>query len=328
MSTAVTPGRPPSATSGGPGALSGRPSADAPSLKRARGRYGEKVAYGALVTSAGLTVAVTIGIFVSLLLPALNFFREVGVTEFLFGSRWAPTFADASFGVLPLLTGTFWTTLIGLLIAVPFGLGAAVYLSEYASWRTRRVLKPVLELLAGIPSVVYGYFALYFVAPELLEGLLGLELGTFSVLAAGLVLGVMIIPTVASLSEDAMSAVPQALRQGSYALGANKMRTVLRTVIPAAFSGITASIVLALSRAVGETMIVALAAGTRAQIVTSPKEEGQTMTGFIAQTATGESVPGTLGYNTLFAVGLLLFCITLLFNLIAAAVVRRYREAY
>ena len=326
MSTTVTPGRPPSAPRGGPGALTG--ATDAPSLKRAKGRHGERVAFGALAASAGLTVAVTIGIFVSLLVPALNFFSEVGVSEFLFGSRWAPTFADASFGVLPLLTGTFWTTVIGLLIAVPFGLGAAVYLSEYASARTRRVLKPVLELLAGIPSVVYGYFALYFVAPEILEGLLGLELGTFSVLAAGLVLGVMIIPTVASLSEDAMSAVPQSLRQGSYALGANKMRTVLRTVIPAAFSGITASIVLALSRAVGETMIVALAAGTRAQVVTSPKEEGQTMTGFIAQTATGESVPGTLGYNTLFAVGLLLFCITLLFNLIAAAVVRRYREAY
>ena len=326
MSTTVTSGRPPSARRGGPGASPGTP--DVPSLQRAKGRHGEKVAYGALVTSAGLTVAVTIGIFVSLLLPALNFFSEVGVTEFLFGSRWAPTFADASFGVLPLLTGTFWTTVIGLLIAVPFGLGAAVYLSEYAGARTRKVLKPVLELLAGIPSVVYGYFALYFVAPELLEGLLGLELGTFSVLSAGLVLGVMIIPTVASLSEDAMSAVPQALRQGSYALGANKMRTVLRTVIPAAFSGITASIVLALSRAVGETMIVALAAGTRAQVVTSPREEGQTMTGFIAQTATGESVPGTLGYNTLFAVGLLLFCITLLVNVIAAAIVRRYREAY
>ena len=326
MSTTVTSGRPPSAPRGGSGARSG--AADRPSLERSGGRHGEKVAYAALVASAGLTVAVTIGIFVSLLLPALNFFSEVGVAEFLFGSRWAPTFADASFGVLPLLTGTFWTTVIGLLIAVPFGLGAAVYLSEYAGARTRKVLKPVLELLAGIPSVVYGYFALYFVAPELLEGLLGLELGTFSVLSAGLVLGVMIIPTVASLSEDAMCAVPQALRQGSYALGANKMRTVLRTVIPAAFSGITASIVLALSRAVGETMIVALAAGTRAQVVTSPREEGQTMTGFIAQTATGESVPGTLGYNTLFAVGLLLFCITLLVNVIAAAIVRRYREAY
>ena len=326
MSTTVNPGRPPSAARGGAGALSG--ATGAPSLRRAKGRYGERVAFWALAGSAGLTVAVTLGIFVSLLLPAIEFFQQVPFSKFLFGSRWAPTFADASFGVLPLLTGTFWTTLIGLLIAVPFGLGAAVYLSEYAGERTRRVLKPVLELLAGIPSVVYGYFALYFVAPKVLEGALGLELGTFSVLAAGLVLGVMIIPTVASLSEDAMSAVPQALRQGSYALGANKMRTVLRTVIPAAFSGITASIVLALSRAVGETMIVALAAGTRAQVVSSPTEEGQTMTGFIAQTATGESTPGTLGYDTLFAVGLLLFCITLVFNLIAAAVVRRYREAY
>jgi phosphate ABC transporter permease protein PstC len=327
MSSTVVPDRPPSAPRGGPGGRSGTRPGDN-SLRRAKGRHGERVAHGALAASAGLTVAVTIGIFVSLLLPAIEFFQQVSFSDFLLGSRWAPTFADASFGVLPLLTGTFWTTLIGLLIAVPFGLGAAIYLSEYAGARTRRVLKPVLELLAGIPSVVYGYFALYFVAPELLEGLLGLELGTFSVLAAGLVLGVMIIPTVASLSEDAMSAVPQALRQGSYALGANKMRTVLRTVIPAAFSGITASIVLALSRAVGETMIVALAAGTRAQIVTSPKQEGQTMTGFIAQTATGESVPGTLGYDTLFAVGLLLFCLTLVFNLIAAAVVRRFREAY
>jgi phosphate transport system permease protein len=286
------------------------------------------VAYGILAGSAALTVAVTIGIFLSLLLPALDFFGEVSLSDFLTGTRWAPTFADASFGVVPLLTGTFWTTLIGLLIAVPFGLGAAVYLSEYAGSRTRKVLKPVLEILAGIPSVVYGYFALYFVAPDILRGLLGVEIGTFSVLAAGLVLGIMIIPTVASLSEDALSAVPQALRQGSYALGANKMRTTLRTVFPAAISGITASIVLALSRAVGETMIVALAAGTRAQVVSSPTMEGQTMTGFIAQTATGESTPGTLGYNTLFAVGLLLFVVTLFFNLIAAAAVRRYREAY
>ena len=188
MSSTVTPGR--------------------PSLHRAKGRYGERVAHGALAGSAGLTVAVTIGIFVSLLLPAIEFFQQVSFSDFLFGSRWAPTFADASFGVLPLITGTLWTTFIGLLIAVPFGLGAAVYLSEYASWRTRKVLKPVLELLAGIPSVVYGYFALYCVAPEILRGILGIDLGTFSVLAAGLVLGIMIIPTVASLSEDAMSAVP------------------------------------------------------------------------------------------------------------------------
>jgi phosphate transport system permease protein len=297
-------------------------------IRRTRGRYGEKAALAVLAGAAAVTVGITLAIFLSLLFPALEFFREVGVWEFLGGDRWAPTFADADFGVLPLISGTLWTTAIGLAVAVPFGLGAAIYLSEYAGQRTRRVLKPVLEVLAGVPSVVYGYFALYFVAPQLLEGLFNLELGTFSVLSAGLVLGVMIIPTVASLSEDAMSAVPQALRQGSYALGANKMRTTLRIVVPAAVSGITASIVLALSRAVGETMIVALAAGTRAQVVTDPTMDGQTMTGFIAQTATGESTPGSLGFNTLFAVGLLLFVITLLCNLVAAAIVRRYREAY
>jgi phosphate ABC transporter permease protein PstC len=297
-------------------------------LRKQKGRYGEKLAGGALLGSALLTVAITIGIFLSLLLPALDFFRQIHLSAFLGGTRWAPTFADPDFGVLPLVTGTLWTTAIGLLIAVPFGLGAAVYLSEYAGERTRKILKPVLELLAGIPSVVYGYFALYFVAPQILNGVFGVGVGTFSVLAAGLVLGIMIIPTVASLSEDAMSAVPQALRQGSYALGSNKMRTTLRVVLPAAFSGITASIVLGLSRAVGETMIVALAAGTRAQVVSSPTMEGQTMTGYIAQTATGESTPGTLGYDTLFAVGLLLFLVTLAFNLIAARVVRRYREAY
>jgi phosphate ABC transporter permease protein PstC len=281
-----------------------------------------------LMASAGLSVLITVGIFVSLLLPAIQFFREVDVVDFLTGTRWAPRFADSGFGVLPLVTGTLWTTAIGLLIAVPFGLGAAVYLSEYAHQSVRKVLKPVLEVLAGIPSVVYGYFALYFVAPVFLNGLLGVGVGTFSVLAAGLVLGVMIIPTVASLSEDAMSAVPQSLRQGSFALGANKMRTTLRVVFPAAISGITASIVLALSRAVGETMIVALAAGTQAQMVTSPTMNGQTMTGFIAQTATGESTPGSLTYNTLFAVGLLLFTITLIINLIAARIVRRIREVY
>jgi phosphate ABC transporter permease protein PstC len=278
--------------------------------------------------SAALSVAVTVAIVLALLEPALAFLREVRLRDFLTGSRWAPTFADADFGVLPLVTGTLWTTFIGLLIAVPFGLGAAIYLSEYAHERVRRILKPVLEILAGIPSVVYGYFALYFVAPVVLKNLLSLDVGTFSVLAAGLVLGVMIIPTVASLSEDAMSAVPQELRQGSYALGANRMRTTLRVVFPAAISGITASIVLALSRAVGETMIVALAAGTRAQVVGSPLEAGQTMTGFIAQTATGESTPGSLTYNTLFAVGLLLFVITLVINLIAASIVRRIREVY
>ncbi len=279
--------------------------------------------------AAGLSVLVTVGIVLALLFPALEFFRQVSVVEFLTGTRWTPRFSgQESYGVLPLVTGTLWTTAIGLCIAVPFGLGAAVYLSEYARPQVRKVLKPVLEVLAGVPSVVYGFFALTFVAPVVLNGLLGLEVGTFSVLSAGLVLGIMIIPTVASLSEDAMSAVPQSLRHGSLALGANRMRTTLRVVFPAAISGIAASIVLALSRAIGETMIVALAAGTQPRMVSNPGQAGQTMTGFIAQTATGESTPGTLSYDTLYAVGLALFLLTLVINIISIRLVRKFREAY
>jgi phosphate ABC transporter permease protein PstC len=278
--------------------------------------------------SGALSVFITIGILVALLIPALDFFRQVSILDFLTGTRWAPTFADKSFGVLPLVTGTLWTTAIGLMVAVPIGLAVAIYLAEYASTRVRKTFKPMLELLAGIPSVVYGYFALSFVAPVFLQRILHVDVGTYSVLSAGLVLGVMIIPTIASLSEDAMSAVPQTLRHGSLALGANKLRTTLRVVFPAAISGIAAAIVLGLSRAVGETMIVALAAGTRADVVTDPTMNGQTMTGFIAQTATGESTPGTLTYDTLFAVGLLLFALTLFFNIISIRLVRRFREAY
>lgn len=279
--------------------------------------------------AAMLSVVVTVGIVFALAMPAVDFFRQVSIVEFLTGTTWSPRFAgQESYGVLPLVTGTAWTTAIALCISIPFGLGAAVYLAEYAPQRVRKVLKPILEVLAGVPSVVYGYFALAFVAPNVLRGLLGINVGTFSVLAAGLVLGVMIIPTVASLSEDAMSAVPSALRQGSLALGANKMRTTLRVVFPAAVSGIAASIVLGLSRAVGETMIVALAAGTQPRIVGSATLPGQTMTGYIAQTATGESTPGTLGYESLYAVGLLLFVITLLINIVSIRLVRRFREAY
>lgn len=298
-------------------------------LNRQSARRGERVTLALLAGSALLSVLVTVGIVAALLLPALDFFREVSVKEFLTGTRWTPRFSgQESYGVLPLVTGTLWTTAIALLIAVPFGLGAAIYLSEYAPPRVRKVLKPVLEVLAGIPSVVYGFFALAFVAPVILSDLLHVDVGTFSVLAAGIALGIMIIPTVASLSEDAMSAVPSELRQGSLALGANRMRTTLRVVFPAAISGIAASIVLGLSRGVGETMIVALAAGTQARVVTGPTQYGQTMTGFIAQTATGESTPGTLGYDTLYAVGLLLFLLTLVMNIISIGLVRRFREAY
>ncbi|KJL28303.1 phosphate ABC transporter permease subunit PstC [Microbacterium oxydans] len=303
--------------------------APAPSSSFAgRRRPGEFLIKLGLRLAAAITVVTTVGIVIALLVPSLSFFAEVSPFEFLFGTRWAPRFADASFGVLPLVTATLWTTVIALLVAVPFGLGAAILLAEYAKPRVRKVLKPLLEILAGIPTVVYGFFALQFVQGTVLRDWLQLPTGAFSVLAAGLVMGVMIIPTIASIAEDAMSAVPSALRQGSAALGANRMQTTLRVVFPAALSGIVAAVVLGISRAVGETMIVAIAAGSQAQLVSNPLEQGQTMTGFIANAALGDSRVGSLEYNTLFAVGLLLFLITLLINFISIRFVRRFREAY
>jgi phosphate ABC transporter permease protein PstC len=300
-----------------------------PSLAAAHHRRpGEAVAKMMLRLAAWLTIVITVGIVIALIIPALEFFAEVPIHDFLFGTRWAPRFAQASFGVIPLITATIWTTAIALLTAVPLGLGSAVLLSEYAHPRLRRVLKPILEILAGVPTVVYGLFALAFVQGKVLRDWLHLPTGSFSVLAAGLVMGVMIVPTVASLSEDAMSAVPNSMRQGSAALGANRMQTTLRVVFPAALSGIVAAIVLGVSRAVGETMIVAIAAGGQARIVTGALEQGQTMTGFIANAALGDSRVGSIEYNTLFAVGLLLFIITLLINFISIRFVRRFREAY
>ncbi|MDP9444231.1 MAG: phosphate ABC transporter permease subunit PstC [Actinomycetota bacterium] len=293
-----------------------------------RRRPGEAVVVTVLRVCAGLSVVVTVGIVVSLLGPALDFFRQVPVVEFLTGTVWRPNFQPQQYGVLPLVGGTLMTTVIGLLVAVPFGLGSAMYLSEYAGRRTRARLKPVLELLAGVPSVVYGFFALQFVTPVLLQDWLGLEVGFTNVLAAGLVLGVMVIPTVASLSEDAMHAVPDALRQGSFAMGANRMQTTLRVVFPAAISGIAAAIVLGLSRAIGETMIVALAAGSVPNLSLDPREGMQTMTGYVAQTAGGENIVGSLSYDTLFAVGLLLFGMTLVVNLVSISLVRRFRQEY
>ncbi len=291
-------------------------------------RYGEAAIRFVLRIAAAVTVVTTIGILVALLIPSIGFFAEVPLFEFLFGTRWAPQFADASFGVIPLVTATLWTTVIALLVAIPLGLGAAVFLAEYATSRLRKVLKPLLEILAGVPTVVYGYFALQFVQTTVLREWLQLETGAFSVLAAGLVMGVMIVPTIASISEDAMSAVPHSMRQGSAALGANRMQTTLRVVFPAALSGIVAAVVLGISRAVGETMIVAIAAGNQATIVTNPLQAGQTMTGFIANAALGDSRVGSLEYDTLFAVGLLLFIITLLINFVSIRFVRRFREAY
>ncbi len=293
-----------------------------------KSRPAERAILGAFRIASLLTVLITVAILIALAVPSIAFFAQVPIVDFLFGDRWAPRFADASFGVVPLVTATAWTTVIALAVAVPFGLGAAIYLAEYAHPRSRRVLKPILEVLAGIPTVVYGYFALIFVQTVVFREWLQLPTESFSVLAAGVVMGVMIIPTIASISEDAMSAVPVAMRQGSAALGANKMQTTIRVVFPAALSGIIAAVVLGVSRAVGETMIVAIAAGQQARIVGNPLEQGQTMTGFIANAALGDSRVGSLEYDTLYAVGLLLFAITLLMNWISIALVRRFREAY
>ena len=320
-------------TAGGPAFQPGRPAASPPnppvvSLRSSRKRYGESAIEWILRLASILTILITAGILVALAIPSIGFFAEVSVTEFLFGTRWAPRFAESSFGVLPLITATAWTTVIALMVAIPLGLGAAVYLSEYAHPGLRKVLKPVLEILAGIPTVVYGLFALQFIQATVLRDWLQLDTGAFSVLAAGLVMGVMIVPTIASISEDSMSAVPLSMRQGSAALGANRMQTTIRVIFPAALSGISAAVVLGISRAVGETMIVAIAAGGQARIVTGALEQGQTMTGFIASAALGDSQVGSPEYETLFAVGLLLFLITLLINFLSIRFVRKFREAY
>jgi phosphate transport system permease protein len=279
-----------------------------------------------LASCALISIVTTVGIVVSLLFPAIEFFREVSPWEFFTGTNWAPLFEPSSFGVLPLIIGTFSVTFWALVVAVPFGLGTAIFLSEYASRRTRDVLKPILEILAGIPTVVYGYFALIAVTPLLRD--IGLHVDIFNALAAGLVMGVMLIPTVASLSEDAMSAVPQALRDGAYGLGADRLQVATRVVVPAAISGIIASFVLAISRAVGETMIVLIAAGQLPQVTLDPRATIETLTAFIGATGNGDLPTGSIEYKTIFAVGLTLFAMTLVMNVIAIRLVRRYREVY
>jgi phosphate transport system permease protein len=287
---------------------------------RAKSRPGERVITLVLRISAYASVAITFGIIAALIRPVLDFFAEVPLGDF---------FAfEGPYAVLPLVTATLMVTVIALLLAVPLGLGAALYLSEYASRRARKVLKPTVELLAGVPSVVYGFFALTFVTPTLLQDILNIDVGFTNALAAGLVLGVMIIPTIASLAEDAFSAVPQSMRQGSLAMGANRMQTSLRVVFPAALSGVAAAVVLGMSRAIGETMIVTLAAGSLKKFSLDPRDGMQTMTGFMATTAGGENPVGSIDYNKLFAVGLLLFVITLVLNLISISIVRRYRQVY
>jgi phosphate transport system permease protein len=295
-------------------------------ITQTRRRWGEQIIKGLLALCALVSVATTLGIVVALVEPALEFFDEVSVRDFLTGTEWTPLFEPPQFGVLPLVAGTLAVTFWAMLVAMPLGLGAAIYLSEYARPRVRKALKPALEVLAGIPTVVFGYFALLFVSPLLRD--IGLNAEVFNVLSASLVIGVMLIPTVASLSEDAMAAVPQALRDGAYGLGASKLQVSTRIVVPAAISGIVASYVLAISRAVGETMIVLLAAGLQPRIDWNPLHSMETMTAFIAAIGQGDVPTGSIEYKTIFAVGLTLFVITFALNIVAIRLVRRFREVY
>jgi len=295
-------------------------------LRAQRRRVGEDVVKGALAVCALISVATTVGIVVALFVPAFEFFQEISIVDFLTGRDWSPLFQPAHFGVLPLVAGTLLVTAIASAVAMPFGLGAAIYLSEYASPRTRGILKPAFEVLAGIPTIVFGYFALTFVTPLLRD--LGIEVDIFNTLSAGLVMGVMLMPTVASLSEDAMGAVPRDLRDGAHALGSTKVQVATRIVVPAAVSGIIASFVLAISRAVGETMIVLIAMGQQPNLALDPREAAETMTAFIAATGAGDVPTGSIEYKTIFAVGALLFVMTLVMNLFAIRLVRKYREVY
>ncbi len=279
-----------------------------------------------LFLCAAGSILITAGIILVLLWETIAFFRDVPITEFLFGTVWTPLFFDKHFGVLPLVTGTLLASLIAMAVALPAGLLIAIYLSEYASSGFRRAVRPVLEVLAGVPTVVYGYFALLFVTPllqHIVPGLAG-----FNALSPGIVMGIMILPLVSSLSEDALRSVPNGLREGAYALGATRMETSLRVIVPAAFSGISAATVLAMSRAIGETMIVAIAAGQQPRLTLDPRVPVETMTAYIVQVSLGDTPAGTLEYRTIFAVGMLLFICTFALNLMSNWLRQRVREEY
>jgi phosphate transport system permease protein len=280
-----------------------------------------------LAACAYVSVLTTFGIVFVLIFETIAFFREVSVVEFLTSTTWSAAFANPQFGIIVLISGTLLTSIIAIAVALPVGLLAAIFLSEYASTRLRRWLKPALEVLAGVPTIVYGYFALTFVTP-FLQSTIFPSLTIFNALSAGLVMGVMIIPTIASVSEDAIYAVPQSLREGAYALGATKREVATKIVVPAALSGIVAATILGISRAIGETMIVAVAAGNLAQLTANPQEAVQTMTAFIVQVASGDTPTGSLTFNTIFAVGTTLFIMTLILNIVSYLFVRRFREIY
>ena len=291
-----------------------------------RARWGEKGIEFVLMLAALSSVLVTLGIVAVLLYESSTFFRHVSIIEFLTATEWTPLFENPRFGILPLLCGTIVTTLVALAVAIPLGTLGAIYLSEYAPTGVREGLKPVLELLAAVPTVVYGYFALLFVTPllqRLMPGLPG-----FNLLSAGLVIGVMIVPYVSSLSEDAMHAVPMQIREASYAMGATRMQTALRVVLPASLSGTTAAYILGISRALGETMVVAIAAGMQPNLTLDPTQPAATITAFIVQVSLGDLPHGSVGYQSIFAAGLMLMLLTLVFNIGGYFLRKRYREVY
>jgi phosphate transport system permease protein len=294
-------------------------------LRRKR-KLGETLIEASLFISAAASILTTIGIIYELFKESLLFFSEVPLSEFLLGTKWQPQIG--AYGVLPLVTATLMTTFIGMLVALPLGLFVAVYLSEYASSRARSIIKPVLEVLAGIPTVVYGFFALTFITP-LLRTVLGKDVvEIYNTASAGIAMGILILPTIATMSEDALNAVPDALRQAAYGLGATRLETALRIVVPAAISGIAAAFIVGISRAIGETMIVALAAGAGPNLTFNPFKPAETMTGYIVRISGGDLSYDSIDYNSIFAIGLLLFFITLTLNIISQRIVRRFREEY
>jgi phosphate transport system permease protein len=300
--------------------------AEAARRARTRRRLGEAGIHVGLALCGAFSILTTAGIIAVLIFETVEFFREVPLWRFLTDTAWTPLFADKHYGILVLASATALTTVIALAVALPVGLLAAIFLSEFAPERVRRTVKPLLEILAGVPTVVYGYFALLFVTP-LLKAIFP-SISGFNALSAGLVMGVMIIPLVSSLSEDAMFAVPRSLRDGAYALGATRFEVATRVVVPAALSGIVASFILAVSRAVGETMIVAIAAGQSPRLTLNPFVPVETMTAYIVQVSLGDTPAGTLEFKTIFAVGMTLFLITLLLNVLSHRLVVKFRERY
>jgi len=294
---------------------------------RSRFESGVKVA---LMAAAALSVLTTLLIVGSLLFESIEFFGEVPIGDFLFGTKWTPQFAGAqqSFGVLPLIWGTIYLSIIALIVAIPLGLLSAIYLSEYAPNRVRKTVKPVLEILAGVPTIVFGYFALTFFSPTVLNDLLGIGVGVFNGLGAGLIMGLLVLPTIASVAEDAMSAVPSSLREGAFGLGASKLQVSLRIVFPAALSGIVAALILGASRAIGETVLVLIAGGQTPNLGLDPRESFQTMAAYIAAQARGDIPAGSVEYLTIFAVGFTLFLLTLVLNIVSIRLVRKYRQVY